>query len=206
MSDVDFAEMVDWLNDDPNTTCITLYIEGFKDGSAFPGSGPALHQTDYRLEIRRIRSRCIRCGLPHWFTGRRRESLWSGFQQAGVVQATDLDNLFDLSLALSLQPPMQGDNLVIITNGGGVGVLATDAAETFGYALKFAPPDVQEELKKHMPDFGSAKNPVDLTGMAGYEWYGDSVRFCLRSPLDGWSCHFILRNGDDRTVGNSRID
>ena len=103
-----------------------------------------------------------------------------------MIQATDLDNLFDRTLALSLQPPMKGDNLLIITNGGGVGVLATDAAEKYGIPLKFAPTDVQAEMKKHMPDFGSAKNPVDLTGMAGNEWYGDSVRFCLCPPwVDG---------------------
>ena len=69
-------------------------------------------------------------------------------------------------MALSLQPPLKGDNILIITNGGGVGVLGTDSAEKFGIPLKFAPEDVQEELKKHMPEFGSAKNPVDLTGMA----------------------------------------
>jgi acetyltransferase len=67
-----------------------------------------------------------------------------------------------------------------------VGVLATDSAEKFGIPLKFAPEDVQTELKKHMPEFGSAKNPVDLTGMAGTEWYGDSVKFAIQHPwVDG---------------------
>jgi acetyltransferase len=71
---------------------------------------------------------------------------------------------------------MKGDNLLVITNGGGVGVLAPDAAERFGVPLKFAPKDVQEEMKKHMPEFGSAKNPVDLTGMAGTEWYYSTTK------------------------------
>ena len=78
---------------------------------------------------------------------------------------------------------MAGDNLLIITNGGGVGVLATDAAERYGMPLQFAPEDVQAELKKHMPEFGSAKNPVDLTGMAGNEWYFESVKYRLCSHL-----------------------
>ncbi|MBE0696753.1 MAG: acetate--CoA ligase family protein, partial [Anaerolineaceae bacterium] len=95
---------------------------------------------------------------------------------AGLVQASDLDNLFDRTLALSLQPPMKGDNLLIITNGGGVGVLATDAAEKYDIPLKFAPKEVQEEMKKSMPEFGSAKNPVDLTGMAGTEWYYNATK------------------------------
>jgi acetyltransferase len=72
---------------------------------------------------------------------------------------------------------MKGENLLILTNGGGVGVLATDAAEKYGIPLKFAPVDVQEELKKHMPEFGSAKNPVDMTGMAGNDWYYQTTKF-----------------------------
>ena len=41
-------------------------------------------------------------------------------------------------------------------------------------------------MKKHMPEFGSAKNPVDLTGMAGNDWYGASVSFALPAPwVDG---------------------
>jgi acetyltransferase len=74
---------------------------------------------------------------------------------------------------------MTGDNLLIITNGGGVGVLATDAAERSGVPLRFAPDEVQKELKKHMPEFGSAKNPVDLTGMAGKDWYEESIQYAI---------------------------
>ena len=77
---------------------------------------------------------------------------------------------------------MKGENLLILTNGGGVGVLATDSAEHFGIPLKFAPPDLQDELKKHMPEFGSARNPVDLTGMAPKEWYYETVKICLTHP------------------------
>ena len=58
-------------------------------------------------------------------------------------------------------------------------MLATDAAERYGIPMKFAPEDVQTELKKHMPEFGSAKNPVDLTGMAGTEWYSESTCYAL---------------------------
>jgi acetyltransferase len=103
----------------------------------------------------------------------------SAFEQAGVVRASNLNNLFDRTLALSLQPPMQGDKLLIITNGGGVGVLATDSAERYGIPLRFAPEDVQDELKNHMPEFGSARNPVDLTGMAGRDWYQDSTQYAF---------------------------
>ena len=110
----------------------------------------------------------------------------AAMEQAGITQATDLNDLFDSTLALSLQPTMKGDNLLILTNGGGVGVLATDAAEKYGLPLKFAPAEVQEEMKKHMPDFGSAKNPVDMTGMAGNDWYYETTKSAFAHPwVDG---------------------
>ncbi len=110
----------------------------------------------------------------------------AAFQQAGVLQATDLDNLFDLTLSLSLQPPMRGDNLLIITNGGGVGVLATDAAERYNLPLKFAPAELQAEMRQYMPDYGSPKNPVDMTGMAGNDWYRGTTQVALKHPwVDG---------------------
>ncbi|HWR65427.1 MAG TPA: acetate--CoA ligase family protein, partial [Bellilinea sp.] len=182
MSDVDFADIVSWLDSDPNTSCITLYIEGFKDGRAFIEAARKASKPIIALKAG-VSAHGAAAAASHTGSLAGAAKVYgAALQQAGVIQATDLDNLFDRTLALSLQSPMKGDNLLIITNGGGVGVLATDAAEKYGLPLKFAPADVQAELKKHMPEFGSAKNPVDLTGMAGNEWYGDSVRYSYAHP------------------------
>ncbi len=182
MSDVNFADLVEWLSQDENTGCISLYIEGLKDGRRF-------------IEVSRKTSKpiiALKSGVSAHGAAAAASHTGSlagsgkvyeaAFQQAGVVHASDLNNLFDRTLALSLQPPMKGENLLIITNGGGVGVLATDAAERYGIPLRFAPEDVQAELKKHMPEFGSAKNPADLTGMAGREWYEESVEHTFGHP------------------------
>jgi acetate---CoA ligase (ADP-forming) len=177
MSDVDFADIIDWLNDDVNTSCISLYIEGFKDGRRFIEAAQNSKKPIVALKAG-VSAHGAAAAASHTGSLAGATKVYgAAFQQAGVIQATDLDNLFDRTLALSLQPPMKGDNLLIVTNGGGVGVLATDSAERFGLPLKFAPADVQEELKKHMPEFGSAKNPVDLTGMAGNDWYYESVKY-----------------------------
>ncbi|HMN59998.1 MAG TPA: acetate--CoA ligase family protein [Anaerolinea sp.] len=177
MSDIDFADIINWLNDDPSTSCITLYVEGFKNGRSFMEVCRQSTKPIIALKAG-VSAHGAAAAASHTGSLAGAAKVYgAAFSQAGVVQASDLDNLFDRTLALSLQPPMHGDNLLIITNGGGVGVLATDAAEKSGLPLKFAPEDVQVELKKHMPDFGSAKNPVDLTGMAGNEWYHDAIKF-----------------------------
>lgn len=186
MADVDFADTIDWLDQDPDTQCISLYIEGFKDGRRFIDSARKASKPIIALKAG-VSEHGAAAAASH--TGSLAGAVkvyGAAFQQAGVVQAADLNDLFNRTLALSLQPPMNGDNLLVLTNGGGVGVLATDAAERSGIPLKFAPPDVQAELKKHMPEFGSAKNPVDMTGMAGNEWYYKTVKFSFSHPwVDG---------------------
>ncbi|MEN6435832.1 MAG: acetate--CoA ligase family protein [Anaerolineaceae bacterium] len=186
MSDLDFSDMIEWLNDDVNTSCISLYIEGFKDGRKFIDQCRKTTKPIIALKAG-VSAHGAAAAASHTGSLAGAAKVYgAAFQQAGVVQATDLDNLFDRTLALSLEPQLKGDNLLVITNGGGVGVLATDAAERYGIPLKFAPKDVQEELKKHMPDFGSAKNPVDLTGMAGPEWYKESVLYAIKHAwVDG---------------------
>jgi acetyltransferase len=179
MSDVNFADLVAWLGEDENTACISLYIEGLKDGRKFISNSLQAGKPIIALKSG-VSAHGAAAAASHTGSLAGSGKIYeAAFEQSGVVRASDLNNLFDRTLVLSLQPPMQGDNLLIITNGGGVGVLATDAAERFGVPLRFAPEEVQTELKKHMPEFGSAKNPVDLTGMAGRDWYQDSVRYAI---------------------------
>lgn len=177
MSDVNFADMVAWLNEDENTKCITLYIEGLKDGRRFINQCANAKKPIVVLKAGVSQHGAAAAASHTGSLAGAQQIYGAAFEQAGAIQTTDLSDLFNCTLALSLQPPMRGDNLLIITNGGGVGVLATDSAENAGLPLNFAPESVQEELKKHMPSFGSAKNPVDLTGMAGNEWYFDSTKF-----------------------------
>jgi len=179
MSDVNFSDTVAWLNQDENTKCISLYIEGLQDGSRFIRESAKASKPIVVLKAG-VSEHGAAAAASHTGSLAGAQKVYSAaFKQAGAIQATDLNDLFDCTLALSLQPPMVGDNVLILTNGGGVGVLATDAAESAGIPLKFAPDSVQEELKKNMPSFGSAKNPVDLTGMAGNDWYYKSTKFAF---------------------------
>lgn len=177
MADIDFADIISWLDTDKNTSCICLYIEGLKDGRRFIEVARKSSKPIVALKSG-VSAHGAAAAASHTGSLAGAAKVYgSAFKQGGIIQASDLNNLFDRTLALSLQPPMKGTNLLILTNGGGVGVLATDAAERYGIPLHFAPEDVQNELKKHMPEFGSAKNPVDLTGMAGTDWYNETVRF-----------------------------
>ncbi|MCD6285135.1 MAG: acetate--CoA ligase family protein [Anaerolineae bacterium] len=177
MSDVNFADVVSWLDQDEATGCISLYIEGMKDGRRFMENVRKANKPVIALKSGSSKHGAAAAASHTGSLAGSGKVYDAAFEQAGVVQARDLTNLFDRTLAMSLQPPMQGENLLIVTNGGGVGVLATDSAERYGIPLRFAPEDVQAELRKYMPEFGSARNPVDLTGMAGRDWYQVSVQY-----------------------------
>jgi acetyltransferase len=152
-------------------------VEGLKNGRAFIEAGKKATKPIIALKSG-VSTHGAAAAASHTGSLAGAAKIYSAaFQQAGVIQAQDLNDLFNRTQVLSLQPPMKGENMLILTNGGGVGVLATDAAEKYGIPLKFAPEDVQAQLKKHMPDYGSAKNPVDMTGMAGNEWFRETTQF-----------------------------
>jgi len=179
MSDVDFADLIEWLDDDKDTSCISLYVEGLKKGRTFIEAAQKSKKPIIALKSG-VSAHGAAAAASHTGSLAGAAKVYgSAFKQAGVIQAADLNDLFNRTQALSLQPPCKGENLLIITNGGGVGVLATDAAEKYGIPLQFAPEDVQAELKTHMPEFGSAKNPVDLTGGTGNDGYYEPVKFAF---------------------------
>ena len=212
MSDVNFADTIEWLDQDENTSCISLYVEGLNDGRRVIDVGRKAKKPIIALKAG-VSVHGAAAAASHTGSLAGTSKIYkSAFAQAGIIQAEDLDNLFDRTLVLSLQPPMKGDNVLILTNGGGVGVLGTDSAEKFGVPLKFAPSDLQDELRKYMPSFGSAKNPVDLTGMAGADWYYDTVKIALKHEwVDGLVvlyCETAMTNpeGIAKSIRKSLVD
>lgn len=181
MSDVDFSDCIDFYAQDEMTNCISLYIEGVKDGRRFIESGRKAGKPIVALKSG-VSAHGAAAAASH--TGSLAGSVKvydAAFQQAHVIRARDLDELLDRSQALALQPTMKGENICVITNGGGIGVLSSDSAEAYGVPLKTVPQDLQEAFKKCMPDFGSAKNPVDITGGAGLKGYEDAIAVALKS-------------------------
>ena len=200
-ADVDFSELILYFAErDPATNCVTIYMEGTDAGREFV---EACKRAAKKIPIVVLKAGFSKRGelatMSH--TGSMAGSAriyGAAFKQAYVIQAKNLEDLYDRALALSLQPPMKNDLVVVVTNGGGAGVLATDAAEKYGIPLQDLPSDLTEKLKKYMPPFGSTKNPVDLTGMANEAWYYGAVTEALRHPAVGGVvviyCHTAITN------------
>jgi acyl-CoA synthetase (NDP forming) len=92
-------------------------------------------------------------------------------KQCGVIRAESIEEAFNWCKFLAVSPKPAGGKSVIITNGGGVGVLATDACERFEIELYDDQAELQKAFEPVVPSFGSTKNPVDLTGGANAKDY-----------------------------------
>jgi len=108
------------------------------------------------------------------------------FKQAGILRVEGINELFHYALALSWQPIPKGNRIAIITNAGGPGIMATDAAIRHGLKLADFSDDTLESLKRHLPPMASIKNPVDVIGDAPPERYESAISDILKDDgVDG---------------------
>jgi len=187
-ADIDFSELIVYLAEkDPETNAIAIYMEGTDAGQELV---EACRRAALKKPIVILKAGFSKRGeiatMSHTGSMAGSARIYkAAFKQSYVIMAEDLNDLYDKSLALSLQPPALSDRILIITNGGGAGVLATDAAEKHGIPLMDTPPDLAEKLKNYMPPFGSTKNPVDLTGGANEDWYYGAIVEAAKHPEIG---------------------
>ena len=181
-ADLNESDFIEYFGKDPHTKVITAYLEGVEDGRRFVEVASKVSTIKPVVVLKAGRAaRAVSAIKSH--TGSLAgsdEVLDAALRQCGVVRAPTFIELFDWAVALSRLPLPKGDNVVIVTNGGGAGVMATDAAELYEVKLMDIPPDLAEKLRRYMPPFGSTFNPVDLTGMASKEWYKGAILELLK--------------------------
>lgn len=95
----------------------------------------------------------------------------AAFRRSGVIRVDTFEALFDVSMALGAQPLPKGKRVAIVTNAGGPGIMAADAAEQCGLAVGPLSEDIAEPLRKKLPDAASVGNPIDVLGDADAERY-----------------------------------
>lgn len=179
MADIQIDEVIDYLNTDPDVGTISIYVEGLKDGLAFMKAAERCTKPIIVLKAG-ISTRGAAAAASH--TGSlagSNEMFDAAMKQCGVVKAGSLNALFSRSKALAVQPPLRGNNLLVITNGGGAGVLTADASELNGIPLNEATKTLQQDMQEYFPPFGSSENPIDLTGMATASTYHDAMKTAL---------------------------
>ena len=185
-ADVDFSEIMLYAKGEPYTRCIALFVEGIDSPDAFID---ACREIVVEKPVVLIKAGSSAQGAKAAFRHSGAENMGKSnaefekiFDMAGAIRFDTWQELLDGSMALSMQPPLKGDNVVLITNGGGSGILSADHFERRGLPMKDLSeisPTLCDKLSPHMAQYWSGLNPLDLSGMAAPWQYELAFQHCF---------------------------
>ncbi|MEO5337563.1 MAG: bifunctional acetate--CoA ligase family protein/GNAT family N-acetyltransferase [Magnetospirillum sp. WYHS-4] len=181
MADVDFGDMLDYLANDPNTRAILMYVEAVTSARKFMSAARAAARMKPVIVVKAGRyAEGAKAAASHTGALAGLDSVYDAvFKRAGMLRVISLTQLFDAVEVLAMMTPPEGDRLAILTNGGGIGVLATDALVALGGRLAQLQPETIQKLNAVLPPTWSHGNPVDIIGDAPGKRYEDSLRILL---------------------------
>lgn len=188
-ADLDFGDYLDYLVSDPKTKAILLYIEGINNSRRFMSSVRAAARIKPVIALKVGRHAAgAEASMSH--TGAlvgSDETFSAALSRSGVLRVETIGQLFAAARALSSSHYRgPSENLVIITNGGGPGVMAADRATDQGIELSTLSEETMAALDQVLPSVWSHSNPVDIIGDAPPERYQQAVEICLEDPgVDG---------------------
>ena len=190
MADVDFGDLIDYLAGDRRSRAILLYMEALTHAPKFMSAARRAARVKPVIVIKSGRhAAAARAAASH--TGRLAgldAAYEAAFSRAGVLRVIELAELFEAAEILARVPRLAGDRLMILTNGGGAGVIATDHLADHRGTLAELSPGTRVALDRLLPPAWSKANPVDVIGDAGPERYAAA----LETILSGDECDAVL--------------
>lgn len=189
-ADLNETDFLEYFGEDPEIDIILGYIEDIKDGKRF-------------LEIAQKVSKVkpviiIKAGVTE--AGARAASSHTGalagfdrafseaFKKAGIIRVNTLQELFEVAEMFKLKKIPKGENLLVITNAGGPGIIAADTADKLGIKLN---PMTQESISAiidKLPSNASLYNPIDIIGDATSERYKIVMEQAIKDPVVDGIC------------------
>lgn len=171
--DVDETDCLEFLARDEATKAVALYIESVTDGRRFleTASRCVKKKPVVALKVGK-REPGARAASSH--TGAisgMYEAYEAAFRKTGIIEVASYEELKDACKVLNRYSPVQGKRVLIITDGGGVGISIADACEEAGLRIPELSEIAVKILKEKLPAFASVRNPVDLTGSVRDEHY-----------------------------------
>jgi acetyltransferase len=189
-ADVDFGDMLDYLACDPNTRAILLYIESIEAPRKFMSAARAAARNKPVLVVKTGRSpQGQRAAASHTGALAATDLVFdAALRRAGMLRVDSLQDLFVAAEALSHQRRTltgRPERLTLLTNGGGAGVMAADAAAAASMPLAELAPATLAALDAVLPPNWSHGNPVDIIGDAPVQRYVDAVKVLQVAPEAG---------------------
>lgn len=183
-ADLDFGDVLDYLASDPKTDGILLYIEGIRDARRFLTGLRAAARMKPVIVLKSARhSSGARAAATHTGALIGADDVFdAALARAGVVRVERISQWFAAARTLSSRLELRGDHLLLLTNGGGPGVMAADRATDLGLPLAELDSKTVAALDQVLPAQWSKENPVDIIGDATPARYGDAIDLCLADP------------------------
>ncbi len=188
--DIDEADLLGYLKDDEQTAVIGLYIEGMSKGQEFIRVARETSRSKPIIALKAGRtSSGAKAASSHTGALSGSDKVYdAALAQAGVVRVKTIDELFDLLQAFGTSRIPEGEGLAIVTNAGGLGVMAADAVSDNGLSLASFAPETVERLKAVLPEEANFYNPVDVIGDADAARYEVAIRTVVEDP----NVHMVL--------------
>ncbi len=176
LSETDFLH---YLEKDPQTKVICMYIEGIHDGKKFlevvkQSTKPIIVLKGGRSE------KGAKATLSHTGSLAGSYQVYQGaLKQASCIVTESLEEMFDIAKLFVMLPKPKGKRVQVITNGGGYGIMTVDELEQQGLVLAELSQKTRSFLKHHVPKIVIISNPIDLIGDATNERYGLALKMCV---------------------------
>jgi acetyltransferase len=187
-ADVGEVDLLRYLADDPDTSVILMYLESITQGRA-------LMRVAREITGKRSNSKPILAikggrtaagaAAAQSHTGAlaaSAEVCHGVFDQSGIVRCGSIEEMFNTAQLLAYQALPRGNRIAIVTNAGGPGVMATDAAIERGLELARFTPATTAALKKALPAAANMKNPIDVIGDARDDRYEAALDAVFQDP------------------------
>lgn len=183
-ADVDFGDLLDYLGSDESTHSILLYIESVNHARKFMSAARATSRNKPVIVIKSGRvTEGAKAAASHTGALAGNDEVFdAAIRRAGILRVHTINDLFDAVETLARARRIDGNRLIILTNGGGTGVLATDELVMNGGQLAELSSGTIEKLDKFLPSTWSRGNPVDIIGDGGADRYVNTLRILLDDP------------------------
>ncbi len=181
--DVNELDILEYLSEDDSTKVIVAYMEGIKcDGKRFIKTVKKISRRKPVIVLKSGKTDVGKeAASSHTGSLAGHSEVYSAaFKQAGMIETDNWIEMFDMAQAFACQPLPRGNKLLIVTNGGGFGVLAADEAARSGVVLKNPSKGMKDILKDELPGYASLKNPIDIMGDADSERYERVIKEGLK--------------------------
>lgn len=184
-TDVDFGDMLDFLASDPRTRAILLYIESIESPRKFMSAARAAARNKPVIVVKAGRSaQGQKAAASHTGALAGSDEVFdAAISRAGMLRVFTLQHLFMAAELLARFRDNRSEKLIVLTNGGGAGVMAADAAAHADVELTTLSPETVEALDQVLPANWSRANPVDIIGDAPAHRYVDALKL-LRQERD----------------------